>query len=221
MAKKKNDLIYKDFLALYERDTKKKQVKITRSLELSFEKLIKKDIEYSKSRIAKTRNKISSLKAKKQKIVIGRKSKKQVVNKRADLDYTSFQKDFMLAKPIKMTEKLLSESAFFVLLDNHFRDDVRKYFNEEKNFNEKTYTLATIGYHFYFFRGKSKTYQSGFRKPRILLTRKNADKVIDELFKQTFERFDVYFKTKAQSGLMFEGLTAEISFDNKAKRKIK
>lgn len=220
MAKKsdKTTLIYKDFESLFQADIKKKQNRTTKSLQNDFEKLIQKEIRYEKSHIAKVRKKVSASKSK-TKIIKTRVHTKNVVNKKLDIDYTSFQKDFMLPVPLKMTKKMLTGNNFSNYLHDNFHALVKTFFLEPKNFHKNKYTLATLGYHFFFKRGDSKTYQTGFRKPRQLLTKENVDKVIKELFKQTFERFDVYFKTRGSSSLLFEGLTAEVSFDTKSKRK--
>jgi len=222
MAKKsdKKTLIYKDFEKLFNADLKKKQNKISKSLSNDFEKIIQKEITYSKSRIAKVRKKVSENK-KKTKLIKTRRVTKNVVNKKLDVDYQSFQKDFMLPKPLKMNKAMLTGNTFSEYLHKNFHAVVKEFFLDSKNFTKNKYTLATLGYHFFFKRGESKTYQTGFRKPRQLLTKENVDKVIKELFKQTFERFDVYFKTRGTSSLYFEGLTAEVSFDTKAKRKKK
>jgi len=222
MAKKadKKTLIYKDFEKLFNADLKKKQKRVTKSLSNDFEKLIQKEITYEKSRIAKVRKKVSQSKTK-NKLIKTRRVTKNVINKKLDLDYQAFQKDFMLATPLRMTKAMLTGNNFSDYLHKNFHAVVKEFFLDSKNFTKNKYTLATIGYHFFFKRGESKTYQSGFRKPRQLLTKENVDKVIKELFKQTFERFDVYFKTRGSSSLYFEGITGEVSFDTKAKRRKK
>jgi len=214
----KKSLIYKDFEALYQKDIAKKQKRTTKSLTNDFEKLIQKEITYEKSRIAKARKKVSQNKSK-NKIVKTRRGLKRVINKKLDVDYQAFQKDFMLSTPIKMTKKLLADSNFANYLHDNFHSMLKDFFLESKNFSKNKYTLGTIGYHFYFKKGKSKTMQTGFRKPRELITLTNIDAVLDKLLAQTFERFDVYFNTRNKSQLIFEGLTAEVSFDTKSKRK--
>lgn len=220
MAKKANKktLIYKDFEKLFQADVAKKQKRISRSLENDFEKIIQKEITYEKSRIAKVRKKVSENKSK-TKLIKTRRVSKNVINKKLDLNYKSFQKDFMLPKPLIMNKKMLSGNNFSNYLHEKFHSVVKEFFLDSKNFAKNKYTLATLGYHFFFKRGESRTYQTGFRKPRKYLTKENIDKVIKELFNQTFERFDVYFKTRGSSSLCFEGITAEVSFDTKAKRR--
>jgi len=212
-------LIYNDFEKLFKADLAKKQKRISKSVELDFEKLLKKEKAYEKTEGNRARKAVTKSKSK-SKLITTKKIKKKVSIPKQDLNYEAFQKSFMLPTPLKMTKKMMSGLNFTEFLHSNFYTLLKDFFIDSKNFTKNKYTLATVGYHFFFFgQDKTKTYQSGFRKPRIHLTENNIDKVLNELLMQTFERFDVYFKTKGKSALFFEGMTAEVSFDTKGKKK--
>lgn len=209
LSKREINSLLKDFNNLYNQD--KKSIRISKSIVKDLDKLVKKDSDYKKTQASKMRKKVSTNKKKKVDLLKSRQSKKTIKLKDDDA-YTAHQKSFFLPKPKKVTASFLSSSAFFFFLMDNFYSPLYDFFSNKKFYSKKWVTLATIGYHFYFDKKGDINNQSGFRSPKIDIDKNNIDDVIRDLFSQTFERFDAYFKTRNKSGLYFEGITGEISF---------
>lgn len=205
--------IYKDFLKLYEADRKQNK-KLTKNQKNRLSSQILSDFEN-----------VSKLKSSKKDSMFVSKNYIDSSKIKNEDKGSRIKQDFFLSKPKLVNDGFLIPENFSKFIIEKFDLLIREFINNKKTYKKDHNRFFSLGYHFYFQRGKEKTYQSGFR-PRYKMNKNNTniDKVLRIMYIGDFNkngtydiegllpRFNAYFNTRLGSKLYFEGVTCEISF---------
>lgn len=204
--------LYKDFLKLFEQD-KKNNPKLSKIDKARLERELLADFENASN------TKSSKKEISKNKISVNTEKIK------GEKKFDRVQQSFFLTKPKLVNDGFLIPENFSKFIIKHFDSLIREFINNKKTYKKDHNRFFSLGYHFYFQRGKEKTYQTGFR-PRYKMNKNNTniDKVLRIMYIGDFNkngtydiegllpRFNAYFNTRLGSKLYFEGVTCEISF---------